>query len=275
MNSKLTIQERLKDLRVERNLTLEQLAEATGLSRAALGNYETNDLKDISPFSIIRLAQFYGVSTDYLLGLIEQKNHSNTELDSLHLSDEMIELLQSGRINNRLLCEIAIHDNFHRLMADIEIYVDRIASMQINNLNAMLDVVRAEILSRYNPIEDDLYMRTLNAACVHEDEYFSHTVHDDIDAIIRDIRKSHAKDSNTASEVTVTEGLKRQIEDIANFKGSSQEKQVRIFCAQLGIAYDKLTSVEFITLIQVLKKSKYLKRKNKNRGQTRKLSKGE
>ena len=32
MNTKLTIQEKLKDLRVERHLTLEQLAEETGIS---------------------------------------------------------------------------------------------------------------------------------------------------------------------------------------------------------------------------------------------------
>ena len=37
MQMKLTIQERLKDLRVERGLTLEQLAEQTGLSKSALG----------------------------------------------------------------------------------------------------------------------------------------------------------------------------------------------------------------------------------------------
>ena len=46
MQVKLTIQERLKDLRVERGLTLEQLAEQTGLSKSALGSYETEDFKD-------------------------------------------------------------------------------------------------------------------------------------------------------------------------------------------------------------------------------------
>lgn len=86
MNIKLTIQERLKDLRTERKMTLEQLSEATGLSRAALGKYEADDFKDISPFSIATLAKFYGVSTDYLLGLTEQKNHSDTTLAELHLS---------------------------------------------------------------------------------------------------------------------------------------------------------------------------------------------
>ena len=61
--------------------------------------------RDISPFAIATLADFYGVSTDYLLGLTENKNHPNTELQSLHLSDDMVELLSSGKINNRLLCE--------------------------------------------------------------------------------------------------------------------------------------------------------------------------
>ena len=90
MQVKLTIQERLKDLRVERDLTLEQLAEQTGLSKSALGKYEADDFKDISPFSIVTLAKFYGVSTDYLLGMTETKNHPDTELDALHLSDDAI-----------------------------------------------------------------------------------------------------------------------------------------------------------------------------------------
>ena len=39
------------------------------------------------------LAKFYGVSADYLLGLTESKNHSNTDLDDLHLSDNIVKLL--------------------------------------------------------------------------------------------------------------------------------------------------------------------------------------
>lgn len=73
MYLKLTIQERLKDLRIERKLTLEQLAEKTGISKSALGKYETEEYKDMSPFNLVTLAKFYGVSTDYLLGLTEQK----------------------------------------------------------------------------------------------------------------------------------------------------------------------------------------------------------
>ena len=41
MQVKLTIGERLKDLRVERKLTLEQLSAEVGISKSALGKYES------------------------------------------------------------------------------------------------------------------------------------------------------------------------------------------------------------------------------------------
>ena len=128
MQTELTLQEKLKDLRMERKLTLEQLAEQTKLSRSALGNYESDEERDISPFALKTLAKFYDVSTDYLLGLTENRKHPDADVASLHLSDEMIELLRSGKINNRLLCEIATHEGFEMLMADMEVYVDGLAA---------------------------------------------------------------------------------------------------------------------------------------------------
>ena len=156
MNPKLTIQEKLKDLRVERRLTLEQLAEETGISKSALGKYEADDYKDISPFSIVTLAKFYGVSTDNLMGMTETKNHPNTDLHDLHLSDDMIALLKSGKINTRLLCEMALHKDFQRMRVDIEIFVDRIADMRINDMNTVLNATRQQVIEKYNPGENDL-----------------------------------------------------------------------------------------------------------------------
>ena len=120
MYVQLTMAERLKDLRViDKKLTLEQLAEQTGLSKSALGKYESEDCGDINHYAIQKPAKFYGVSTDYLLGLTEQKNHSEVDVASLHLSDEVLELFRSGKINNRLLCEMMTHPRFRRLMADM------------------------------------------------------------------------------------------------------------------------------------------------------------
>ena len=49
MKINLTISEKLKDLRKEKNFSLEELAEKTGLSKSALGSYEVNDF-NIFPF---------------------------------------------------------------------------------------------------------------------------------------------------------------------------------------------------------------------------------
>ena len=54
----LSIQERLKDLRVERGLTLEQLAEQTHLSKSALGSYEGDNFKDISHLPLLSWQSF-------------------------------------------------------------------------------------------------------------------------------------------------------------------------------------------------------------------------
>lgn len=55
MKCKLSIQEKLKDLRIEKGLSLQELAEQTGISRASLGNYETDDYKEISHKAIVTL----------------------------------------------------------------------------------------------------------------------------------------------------------------------------------------------------------------------------
>ena len=148
MNTALTIQEKLKDLRVAQGLTLEQLAEQTGLSKSALGKYESDEVRDISPYAIVTLAKFYGVSADYLLSMAENKNHPNTELAALHLSDDAIDVLKAGQYNHRLLSEILCHKDFQRMMLDAEIYVDRIADMRVNDMKAMLEAVRQMLLAK-------------------------------------------------------------------------------------------------------------------------------
>lgn len=80
MNTYLTIQEKLKDLRVAKGLTTEQLSKATGISKSALNTYKNSDTKDIRHFNLVKLAKYYDVSTDYLLGIHDNIVHANTQI---------------------------------------------------------------------------------------------------------------------------------------------------------------------------------------------------
>lgn len=273
MEAKLTIQERLKDLRVvDWGLSLEQLAEQTGLSKSALGKYESEDFKDISPFAIVTLAKFYGVSTDYLLGLAENKNPANAELQALHLRDDAVDAIQDGKYNKRLLSELLVHDKFQQLMVDAEVYVDRIADSRINDMNAMLEAVRQQVIQQYTVEDGDLHTRTLALAQIQTAEYFKQVLSDDLIGILSDIRETHKQDATTADGESAAEAVSEYLKTAMSYEGSSQEKQARVYLAGLGIDYDAMFKEEFVTLIEILQKSEKLRiRQGNQRGKSKQI----
>ena len=269
MQVKLTIGERLKDLRTAQKLTLEQLAAEVGISKSALSKYESDNGKDISPYSILVLADYYGVSCDYLMGRTETKNHPNTALHELHLGDASIDVLKTGKFNHRLLSELICHKDFQRFMLDAEIYVDRIADMRINDMNAVLEAVRQMALMKNGGEENDLHLRTLEVAQIREDEYFGSLIAGDLKGILRDIRNEHRPDTMTADETTLVATVQGQLQEAMNFEGSSEEKKIRAYLATIGLDYDALTKEEFVSLIGILKKSKYMKNPISQRGKVK------
>lgn len=82
---------RIRQLREDRDLRQIDVAEKTGIDQRTLSNYETGKTNPDS-YAIIKLSQFYGVSCDYLLGV--------TEYNILDLKDFADELKKiSARID--------------------------------------------------------------------------------------------------------------------------------------------------------------------------------
>ena len=72
--------ERLKSLRKEQNLTQEKIAEKLNISRGSYAQWETERTQPSSK-SLETLANFFNVSTDYLLGNTDNKNSTKFEDD--------------------------------------------------------------------------------------------------------------------------------------------------------------------------------------------------
>jgi len=64
---------RLRDLREDADLNQTQLAKILGMSQTGYSKYETGE-NDIPTQVLIKLAQFYKTSIDYILGVSDQKN---------------------------------------------------------------------------------------------------------------------------------------------------------------------------------------------------------
>ena len=57
---------RLKELRTQKRLTQNQVAERVGVTRSMISSYET-DIRYPSYDILVKLARMFGVTTDYLL----------------------------------------------------------------------------------------------------------------------------------------------------------------------------------------------------------------
>lgn len=93
---------RIKELREEKNLLQKDIADVIGVTPQAIGMYERGD-RDLSTSTVIQLSQFFGVSSDYLLGKSDDKsfseiasseNSNNCKLNIDGLDDDDIEELQ-------------------------------------------------------------------------------------------------------------------------------------------------------------------------------------
>ena len=254
MQVTLTIQERLKDLRTEKGLTLEELSKETGISKSALAKYESDDFNEISSYNLVALAIYYCVSTDYILALTDQKKHPNTALDSLHLDDKTIDILSSGEINNRLLCEMICHENFEQFLSDIEIYVDHLAAQFVQTLNEQVRIQREMIQSAAEEKDINLdskakILRTIDAGLVDEQQYFNLLIHNDLDQITKDIKTQHEKDTTTADTDNPASEMVREIsnafatylKDPESIRQNHIEWIARRACESFSVDYDKLT----------------------------------
>lgn len=93
---------RLRKLRNDAGLSLQRLADVTGISKKTIDRYENITNGMTSAEYVARLAKYFHVSTDYLMGLTDEKTaYKNPDLTS----DEsrLLEAYREGNTDDMLL----------------------------------------------------------------------------------------------------------------------------------------------------------------------------
>ncbi|WP_262394991.1 helix-turn-helix domain-containing protein [Youxingia wuxianensis] len=94
---------RLKQLRQEKHLKQEQVALLVGVTKSAVSAWEL-DMRQPSYEALIRLAELYRVSTDYLLGRTYSRSIDLTGLTNAEIA-LICELVASMKAKNQKLEE--------------------------------------------------------------------------------------------------------------------------------------------------------------------------
>lgn len=192
----LSLNDRLKDLRTNKHMHMDELAMETGIPKQTLSNYEQDGY--LVPHTIVlQLADYYGVSTDYLLGLTDNPAPVVTQVSELRLSDHAIETICRDDINSRLLSEIIESSSFRDFLIDAEVYVDGYVEQSIDYYNTLMDFARKKVSEKYADKKDNV-SEALAHSKVAQHEYFGRLFANELIQILEEIKERHSKDRDTS-----------------------------------------------------------------------------
>ena len=141
------LKERLEDLRNRRKLTLKELSEKTGIDYSTLSRVENGNVKKVGDDVLLKLAKFFGVSTDFLLGITNVPDKKNYTIEELGLMPEAARNLYTGAVDNRVINLLLAHPDFGALTNRIADYLDDAMATGIAAQNQLYDSV-SDLMTR-------------------------------------------------------------------------------------------------------------------------------
>ena len=257
-------------------MSLQELSDATGIPISTLGNYEKDENTDMSLGNLITLANFYNINIDYLLCRTELRKHKNQSVSNLHLNDDVVQILTDEKYNPRLLSELLTHENFKKIMTDLEIYIDGFNDRGIQIANAFLDVMRCK-LTELGADFTDTFANVFDNSHIESEQYYMNILSADLKPIVADLRNTHMKDSNTASDIDYQSMVKSIIDDFVTQIPTTVDDDTEpsndayinglllLFCKNLEMKVTQLSVEEKQTLKEIFSRSKSAKEHRKLR----------
>lgn len=137
--------QRIIDLRNGTGKSQKEVADALGITASVLSRLERAETKFISHDLIIALAEYYNVTTDYLLCVSDMRMRKNVELEELGLSNKALFLLLQGRIDTKMLSQMIEHPYFPLLLDTANAYFTDAHEAGFASRNDIIDLGTANI----------------------------------------------------------------------------------------------------------------------------------
>ena len=144
-------------------------------------------------------------------------------------------------------------------MADVEIFVDGIATSTLKSFNAYIENLKGEIIGKYPDANGDYTLQTLESSLVNEGDFFCHKTHKTWDTILKDIRKNHEHYIDNIADNNENILSIQRVRQIIISSGNNIDKFIEVFCNSLGIKYKRVSENEKESFRKLLKKSPSIK----------------
>lgn len=145
------LSELLEEYKKEHGFTQNEIADKLGISSGAFSNY-VSDLAEIKIENIYKIANYFKVSSDYLLGLVNVRSPKvtlRTICQTTKLTQKNIEKIISSLEEDIYALSLLINDKLFEKLGDSMFYVYEFVSQQKYNIKEFLDSINAEKLDNY------------------------------------------------------------------------------------------------------------------------------
>ncbi|MBO6159671.1 MAG: helix-turn-helix transcriptional regulator [Firmicutes bacterium] len=260
--------QRIQDLIKNRKITQAELAERVGLSSSTLSRYLQGRTENLGDGFIIRIAKYFDVSTDFLLGETDIPERKNYDIEELGLSAETAKLLYTGKVDASVLNQLVEHPRFPQLLLLLARYRDETMIAGINAMNQILTFMRSLTLDQANLHPENAVaaknaVQDLKQLATPPITADTNTIQNLFMQIVRDIKKN-AESASESQQAVTTEVLKQLRENLVKdgeavdlSKLTAEDLTVAVMktISEAGIPEENLSSLSasFLDLLNALK----------------------
>ena len=140
-----TVRERIQDQLKERKITQGELAAEIGMAESSLSRFLSAKTDKIGDEYIIKIADFLGVSTDFILGQTDFPERRNYDIGELGLSYKAAMALYTREVDTNVVNRILENPQFPAITRMIARYFKDSSAEGPAGLNAMWDTMQQMI----------------------------------------------------------------------------------------------------------------------------------
>lgn len=192
-------------------MTQAKLAKELGISESTLSRFLSGQTTKMGNDRIIKIANIFNVSTDFLLGETNIPVKKNYDISELGLSAEAAQALYTHKVNTEIVCQLLESTKFAALTNLLANYQKEVFATGMAAMNQNMDFLRSLMLGQARLVPEDKAaasavtsdLQSLKLPPVSVDTAMIQNVFNQILHELREKTESHLKESITATRETL------------------------------------------------------------------------
>lgn len=203
---------RIQDLiKCTKGMTQAKLANELGLSESTLSRFLSGQTTKLGDGHIIKIANIFNVSTDFLLGETNIPDKKNYDIEELGLTANAAQALYTHKVNTEIVSQLLESPKFAALTNLLANYQKEVFATGMAAMNQNIDFLRSLMLGQARFVPEDKAVASAVASDLQSfklppvsvDTAMIQNVFNQLLHELREKTESHLKESTTATKETL------------------------------------------------------------------------